>query len=349
LDATITQNLRVRQLLNHIAAGVREYDQAQSSLSTSLNIPYNGIPRELVDAFNHDPAAVTGATRSYKGWRAVDDIHHRLARQRETFREFLSRAPKLDRSTVPESVLADPILALMESLKTLDSERQEIAWRATEVSDVLKRVQTVHTEVKAVYNGTLSHTSVVYPEVCLDLLSTIIFHLTHLFFRFQISTIVELEESYKDNYQYFWEIAMDIITFLLDTVAPFWRTYGKRVGTDVQDFLIIPLYRNEFTGEPKRYNIDALPRRSLRHWIGLFVFFLGTVALTVFQTQAALSSVMNFWLSGIPYVYVRRFLLFPFWVSIIIQWWAVMAELSIVLTQMAVVVWWVGWCVNIFS
>ncbi|KAJ7925989.1 hypothetical protein B0H13DRAFT_1109048 [Mycena leptocephala] len=216
----------------------------------------------------------------------------------------------------------------MESLKTLDSERQEIAWRATEVSDVLKRVQTVHTEVKAVYNGTLSHTSVIYPE---------------------ISTIVELEESYKDNYQYFWEIAMDIITFLLDTVAPFWRTYGKRVGTDVQDFLIIPLYRNEFTGEPKRYNIDALPRRSLRHWIGLFVFFLGTVALTVFQTQAAVSSVMNFWLSGIPYVYVRRFLLFPFWVSIIIQWWAVMAELSIVLTQMAVVVWWVGWCVNIFS
>ncbi|KAJ6575328.1 hypothetical protein B0H19DRAFT_1128176 [Mycena capillaripes] len=328
LDATVAQNNRVRQLLNHIAAGVREYDQAQSSLSNSLNIPYNGIPRELVDAFSHDPAAVTGATRSYKGWRAVDDIHHRLARQRETFREFLSGAPNHKTSTVTESVLADPITVLMESLKTLDSERQEIAWRATEVSDVLRKVHTVHSEVKAEYNSTLSHTSVIYPE---------------------ISAIVVLEESYKNNYQYFWEVAMDVMTFILDTVAPFWRTYGKRVGTDVQDFLIIPLYRNEFTGEPKRYNIDTFPRRSLRHWIGLIVFFLGTVALTVFQTQAACSSVMNFWLSGIPYLYVRRLMLIPFWVSIIIQWWAVVAELSIVLTQMAVVVWWAGWYVNLFS
>ncbi|KAJ7246317.1 hypothetical protein B0H12DRAFT_1126669 [Mycena haematopus] len=328
LDATIAQNHRVRQLLNHIAAGVREYDVAQSSLSRSLTIPYDGIPRELVDAFSHDPAAVTGATRKYKGWRAVDDIHNRLARQRETFRDFLSRAPNVDHSTLPKSGLANPIAALMQSLKALDSERQEIAWRATEVSHALTAVQSVHAEVKTAYNSTLSHTSVIYPE---------------------ISTIIELEESYKDNYQYFWEVAMDVLTFLLDTVAPFWRTYGKRVGTDVQDFLIIPLYRNEFTGEPKRYLIDTFPRRSLRHWVGLILFFAATVALTVLQTQAAVSSVWHFWLAGIPYTYVRRFLLIPFWISIIIQWWAVVAELSIVLTQMAVVVWWAGWYVNIFT
>ncbi|KAJ6520030.1 hypothetical protein C8R45DRAFT_953640 [Mycena sanguinolenta] len=327
LEATVAQNTRVRQLLHRIAAGVREYDEAQSSLSRSLTIPYEGIPRELVDAFSHDPAAVTGATRSYKGWRAVDDIHNRLARQRQTFQEFLSRAPKGDHST-PESGLANPIAALTQSLKTLESERQEIAWRATEVSHALTAVQSVHAEVKTAYNSTLSHTSVLYPE---------------------ISTMVELEESYKDNYQYFWEVAMDVLTFILDTVAPFWRTYGKRVGTDVQDFLIIPLYRNEFTGEPKRYLIDTFPRRSLRHWVGLILFFGATVALTVFQTQAAISSIWNFWLTGIPYTYVRRFLLIPFWISIIIQWWAVGVELSIVLTQMAVVVWWAGWYVNIFS
>ncbi|KAF7339293.1 hypothetical protein MSAN_02142800 [Mycena sanguinolenta] len=328
LEATVAQNTRVRQLLHRVAAGVREYDEAQSSLSRSLTIPYEGIPRELVDAFSHDPAAVTGGTRSYKGWRAVDDIHNRLARQREIFQEFLSRAPRADHSPPPESGLANPIAALMQSLKTLESERQEIAWRATEVSHALTAVQSVHAEVKAAYNSTLSHTSVIYPE---------------------ISTIVELEESYKDNYQYFWEVAMDVLTFILDTVAPFWRTYGKRVGTDVQDFLIIPLYRNEFTGEPKRYLIDTFPKRSLRHWVGLILFFAGTVALTVFQTQAAISSLWNFWLAGIPYTYVRRFLLIPFWISIIIQWWAVGVELSIVLTQLAVVVWWTGWYVNIFS
>jgi hypothetical protein len=53
----------------------------------------------------------------------------------------------------------------MKSLHTLDEERRELAWKATEVSDVLKEVHTVHTEVKTAYNGTLSHTSVIYPEV----------------------------------------------------------------------------------------------------------------------------------------------------------------------------------------
>ncbi|KAJ7446445.1 hypothetical protein B0H11DRAFT_2336879 [Mycena galericulata] len=328
LEASIHQNNRVRQLLHHIAAGVREYDQAQATLSASLNVPHRGLPRELVDAFSHDPAAVTGGTRSYKSWRAVDDIHHRLARQRETFREFLAHTPHLDSETVSESVLEDPIATLMQSLKTLEAERQEIAWRATEVSDVLKRVQTVHGEVKAAYNGTLSHTSVIYPE---------------------ISKIVDLEESYKDQYQYFWELAMDALTLLLDTVTPFWRTYGKTIGDDVQHFLIIPLYRNEFTGEPKRYTIKKFPRRSLRHWIVLFLFFLGSVALTFLQARAAVSSSAHFWLAWIPYTYLRRLMLLPYWVGIIIQWWAVVAELSIVLTQMAVVVWWAGWYINVFS
>ncbi|KAJ7161366.1 hypothetical protein C8R43DRAFT_880779 [Mycena crocata] len=328
LDATIAQNNRVRQLLNHIAAGVREYDQAQTSLSTLLKVPYTGIPRELVDAFSHDPAAVTGVTRKYKSWRAVDDIYNRLARQRETFREFLSRSPDVDCFSTAESVLADPIIALMESLKTLDSERQDIAQRATEVSHRLKEVQTTHAQVKSSYNGTLSHTSVIYPE---------------------ISTIVALEESYKDQYQYIWELAMDALTFVLDTVTPFWRTYGKTIGDDVQHFLIIPLYRNEFTGEAKRYTIDRFPRRSLRHWILLFLFFLGSVALTFLQARAALSSGSHLWLPWIPYPYLRRLLLTPFWISIMIQWWAVAVELSIVLTQLAVVVWWAGWYVNIFS
>jgi hypothetical protein len=142
---------------------------------------------------------------------------------------------------------------------------------------------------------------------------------------------------------------MDALTFILDTVTPFWRTYGKTIGDDVQHFLIIPLYRNEFTGESKRYCIEKFPRRSLRHWIGLFLFFLATVAVTFLQARAAVSSLSHFWLVGIPYTFLRRLMLTPFWVSIVIQWWAVVAELSVVLTQIAVVVWWVGWYVNIFS
>ncbi|KAF7303255.1 hypothetical protein MKEN_01289500 [Mycena kentingensis (nom. inval.)] len=328
LEATLAQNTRIRLLLNHIAAGVREYDQVQTSLSHTLKLPYRSLPRELVEAFSHDPAAVTGATRKYQGWRAVDDIHHRLARQREIFREYLTRdAP--NGSSLPDSALEDPIGALSATLKTLEEERRDITWRATEVSDVLKKVQAVHSQVKTAYNGTLSHTSVIYPEANLDYRRP--------------------EESYKYQYQYLWDFAMDLLTFALDTVTPFWRTYGKAIGDDIQQFLIIPLYRNEFTGEAKRYPIHKFPRRSLRHWVFLFSFFLASVAVAYFQTRTAIFSLFNFWLLGIPYPYLRLFLLIPFWISILLQWLAVGIELAVVLTQLAVVIWWIGWSVNIFS
>ena len=48
---------------------------------------------------------------------------------------------------------------------------------------------------------------------------------------------------------------------------------SKIIGINVQDFLIIPWYRNEFTGELERYPIKALPRRSSRHWVALVLFF----------------------------------------------------------------------------
>ncbi|KAJ7070837.1 hypothetical protein C8F01DRAFT_1244533 [Mycena amicta] len=327
LDATIAQNTRIRQLLNHISAGVRAYDQVQASLSNSLRLPYSNLPRELVEAFSHDPAAVTGPTRKYQGWRAVDDIHHRVVRQRETFREYLSNFAR-DSSIVSQSVLEDPIAALSETLQTLEAERREIAWKATEVSDLLKKVQAVHSDVKSSYNGTLSHTSVIYPE---------------------ISTIVALEERYKDQYQYFWELAMDALTFLLDTVTPLWRTYGKTIWDDIQHFLIIPLYRNEFTGEAKRYPIHNFPRRSLRHWVGLLLFSLVSVTVAVLQTRAAMSSMCNFWLLSIPYPYLRLVLLGPFWISIIVQWWAVAVEIAVVLTQLAIAAWWLGWVCGAIS
>ena len=57
-----------------------------------------------------------------------------------------------------------------------------------------------------------------------------------------------MEENYRNQYQQFWDIGLDALTLLLDTVTPFWRNYGKVIGEDVQDFLIIPWYRNEFTG-----------------------------------------------------------------------------------------------------
>jgi hypothetical protein len=140
---------------------------------------------------------------------------------------------------------------------------------------------------------------------------------------------------------------LDALTFILDTVTPFWRNYGKIIGTDVQDFLIIPLYRNEFTGESKRYPVERIPRRSFRHWIGLLLFFVTAVTVTSLQARTAVTSLMHFRLRGITHSGLRYLILPFFWISIIIQWAAVFTELAIVATQLGVVIWWILWTVRL--
>ena len=165
----------------------------------------------------------------------------------------------------------------------------------------------------------------------------------------QLSHIVALEESYKDQYQHFWEIGLDALTFLLDTVTPFWRTYGKTIGEDVRDFLIIPLYRNEFTGESKGYPIKTLPKRPPRHWLGLVVFFFLSIGINILQVRAAISSSLNFRLHLIPYDGIRWTALPFFWIGILIQWLAVIFEFAIVFMQAGVIIWWTGWTVKILT
>ncbi|KAK0500564.1 hypothetical protein EDD18DRAFT_771478 [Armillaria luteobubalina] len=328
LEESIAQNSRIRQLLNRVATGVKEYDVTQSSLMALLGTHYKGLPPELLDTFGHDPSAVTTKTGRYRGWRAVDDIHDRILRQREIFEDFLVRNRDDTSSVVEEDVLDNPIRILRQSLDTLAVNKAAVALSADEVAELLKTVQETHQRVKDDYKDTVAHTSVVYPE---------------------LSRIVALEESYKDQYQHFWEIGMDALTFLLDSVTPFWRTYGKTIGDDFKDFLIVPLYRNEFTGESKRYPLTHIPVRSFKHWIGLVIFFYGTIAITILQTRAALTSSVHWGLQWIHYGGLRWVAIPFFWVGIIIQWCAVLLELLLVLTQLGSLAWWLGWSVKLFN
>ncbi|KAF8898984.1 hypothetical protein BD779DRAFT_51338 [Infundibulicybe gibba] len=326
LNESLIQNQRIRQLLNRISADVRDYETVQSEAMKSFHTPYDSLPRELLEAFSHDPAAVTGATRRGTGYMVVDDIHNRLVRQREIFQEFLKQVGKSEHGF--KGVLGDPIVALVQCLRELEAQRESVCKKAQNVGAKLATVQGVHSLTKDEYNMALSHVSVVYPE---------------------LSHIIALEESYKDQYQQFWEFGMDALTFLLDTITPFWRTYGKTIGEDTRDFLIIPLYRNEFTGEAKRYHIQHFPKRSFRHWLGLILFFLSSVTVMVLQGRAAVSSSSHYKLRWITYESVRWTAIPFFWVGILIQWWAVLTEFAIVFLQLGVIVWWVGWSVRLFN
>lgn len=341
----MSRNHRLRQMLQRVAGSVREYDLLQRNLMESLSVPHSSISPELLDAFSHDPAAVTAATRRYRGWRAVEDIHNRISRQRETFRAFLANSEECG-FFPPNSVFDEPINALSQSLTQLEDRRKTTLVKAREVAGVLTKVKGIHASVKTEYNETLSHTSVVYPEVRCWILPSPGKPLTALL---QLSQIVALEESYKDQYQQLWEIGMDTLTFLLDTVTPVWRNYGKTIGEDVQDFLIIPLYRNEFTGEAKRYPILGPPRRSIRHWLGLMLFFVIVVGATTFQARAAISFVSYYRLPWNALNGLRWAIMPFFWVAFIMQIVAVLVEFCIVVAQLGVVVWWLGWLLKIFN
>ncbi|KAG6332179.1 hypothetical protein ID866_6909 [Astraeus odoratus] len=317
-------NHRLRHRMQRIAADVREYDILCSSALPALGIPYRSLPPEFLDAIGHDPSAVTGGTRRYHGWQAVDDIHDRVVRQREILKQFLAVAVK-DKFAVPD-VLENPITNVMVKLEALEKEQQPLRERAEEVNEILAAVKTIHGTVKQEYNEAVSQTSVVYPE---------------------LSNIAALVEKYQDPYQQVWEFGMDALTFILDTITPFWRNYGKTIGEDMQDFLIIPWYRNDFTGEVKRYPVESFPRRSLRHWLALLAVSSTTLIVTFLQARAAITSTSHYRLLWMDNQGLRWTILPIFWTAIIIQWFAVIIELSIVFLQAAVVAWWLGWFVGL--
>ncbi|KAH9954401.1 hypothetical protein BC827DRAFT_1272640 [Russula dissimulans] len=327
LESAITQNQRNRYLLQRIAGGIKEYEAIQAKLSKTLGLAYSPLPPSLIDAFSHDPAVVTGATRHKGGWQAVEDIHSNIARQRNTVREYLQQAREVEVAP-PPSVLDSPLRSLQQSLDALEQRRAIITQKVHEVTETLTRVKQLHGTVKAEFNNAMTHTSSVYPE---------------------LSEIIALEERYKDRYQQLWEFGMDALTILLDTVTPFWRNYGKFIGIDAQDFLIIPWYRNEFTGESERLPIKGLPRRSFRHWVGLVLFFFITLAILVLQIRAALSFLSLYHLPFNMTPGLWWISLPSFGITAMILWIAVLVEMCILGAQLAVVLWWIGWYAGIFD
>ena len=142
---------------------MKEYDALQSSSSGNRGINQPAILKELLEAFVHDPSAITGATRRARGWHAVEDIYQRVHRQRHTFRAFIDSFAEAPSN--PGCRLDDSIDGILQALEELELHRAEIVLGADSVANLLASVQDIHATVKDNYNSTVSHASVVYPEV----------------------------------------------------------------------------------------------------------------------------------------------------------------------------------------
>lgn len=153
-------------MLQRVSANVKEYEAVQANFAKLLGTPHTRLSDDLLDAFNHDPAAVTGNTRRLTGWRAVEDIHRRIHRQRETLQRFVATAgDDVSVRLLQGSLFGEGMVRLMEALAQLDRDRTIITTRSKEVAMDLAFVKALQSDVKAKYNETLTHVSAVYPEV----------------------------------------------------------------------------------------------------------------------------------------------------------------------------------------
>ena len=142
---------------------MKDYHSLSNIVQDDIRVVLPDVPKDLIDAFGHDPSGVTGSTRRMQGWRAVEDIYHRVHRQRQIFRSFLETfEEKMPNDLCPLDNTVETLEGLLQILKI---QKTEIVSDAETVSALLKAVQGVHGKVKAEYNETASHVSVVYPQV----------------------------------------------------------------------------------------------------------------------------------------------------------------------------------------
>lgn len=165
LEDTIEQNRRTRQLLQRVSANVREFENVQAHLSALLGQSYTSVPKEVLDAFSHDPASIIGSTRRLEMYRAVEYIHDRIVLQRETLRSFAFSLTDQNAEPVVRNFFEGKIAALAESLAQLERHRSRLAAEAENVVQALAEVKEIHTGVKREYNEVMAHTSLIYPEV----------------------------------------------------------------------------------------------------------------------------------------------------------------------------------------
>jgi hypothetical protein len=349
LEEAAAQNHRMRQVLQRVSANVKEFDAVQANFSKLLHVPYGGLPDELIEAFNHDPAAVTNHTRRLRGWEAVEDIHERIARQRDILHGYLRTAPSHVGIDPPKGrVFGDTVNKLLDTLSQLEQHKSLVASRASTVTKELAEVRQLQSSVKKQYNSTLSQVSAVYPEVWYSC-SVWFCTMSLIYNNLQLTQIVLLEENYKAQYQQLYDLGMDAITLFLDSFTPIWRRYGKKIGNDAVDFLLIPWYRNEWTGEPRRYPIAHFPRRSFQHWLVLLLIIAVDVGLVGGVGRLAMRTVRVFDMPAAAHPFLLLLLL-PGYCGVVTVLWTVVVFGFIILAFIAAaIIWWLGWSIRLFS
>ncbi|KAL5519275.1 hypothetical protein ACEPAH_958 [Sanghuangporus vaninii] len=327
LDALLARNQRMKSLLQLAARSITDYDETQSAISDKLGLGYSRLPPEVLETLKHDPSAIAGHLRNLKGWRAVEDIHNRRERQREILQTFVASLPNTvaPLSLPKDGIYENAIANLRGLVERLHSQRNIVLSHVRQTQELLSKVKKMRDELKPEFDETSRHTSVNYPELV---------------------RLESLLDELVNETNHLWRFAEASLSFLLASVAPVMKTFGRPVWDELHDFLVIPLYRNGFSGEEHWYPV-SFPRRSFMQWLRLLLVAACAPALLYHGGRAFLALLTHGYVLRIP-SFIPTFAVYIVFSSIMCAFGSVLSGLFIaVLCEIFIVFWWTLWLLHI--
>jgi hypothetical protein len=141
-------------------------------------------------------------------------------------------------------------------------------------------------------------------------------------------------------------IAETSLSFALSSFAPLLKTFGRPIWDDLHDFLVIPWYRNDFSGEEEWYPVK-FPKRRITHWIKLFVLGIGTPLCLRNGAHLLVSLLTQGYSIHLPFG-VPQFAIYALYLFILIfLTFALIGVFFTVLAELAIIVWWSAWALRI--
>ncbi|THH09613.1 hypothetical protein EW145_g1894 [Phellinidium pouzarii] len=255
LDALVSRNTQMRLLLQTTSRSIVDYDDTQYVMSERLGLSYSRLPPEVLEAFSHDPASTGGNTRRQKGWRSIEEVYLRRERQEDVLKAFVASIPE---SVMPlflpnDSIYENAACNLTELVERLHNQRSTILSQVRQTNELLIKAKRMRDDLKPEFDETNRLTSANYPELV------------------RLETLLDEFDIQKNR---LWRLGEASLSFVLTSVAPLMKTFGRPIWDELHDFLVIPIYRNGFSGEDKWYPV-SFPKRSFPHLLRLSLLACG--------------------------------------------------------------------------
>ena len=158
----------------------------------------------------------------------------------------------------------------------------------------------------------------------------------------QLVRLESLLDEFTNQKNQLWRIGEAAISFVLTSVAPIMKTFGRPIWDELHDFLVIPIYRNDFSGEDHWYPV-TFPRRSCFHWSRLIVFSAVAPYVLMHGIRLFASLLTEGYLLRIP-DFIPWFLIYSAFSTIMFAYAVALFILLVtVLCEFAIILWWSAW------